>query len=90
MFSLLHGLWRYLTQKDEFFVVIVGLDNAGKTTFLEQTKIQFTSGYKGMNLSRITTTVGLNVGMIQLSGVRINFWDLGGQGDLRTLWDKVC
>ena len=90
MFSLLHGLWRYLTQKDEYFVVIVGIDDAGKTTFLEQTKIHFTRGYKGMNLNRITSTVGLNVGTINLSGARVHFWDLGGQGDLRTLWDKVC
>ena len=31
MFTLLSGLWKYLFQKDEFFVVILGLDNAGKT-----------------------------------------------------------
>lgn len=31
MFSLLRGLWQYLFRKDECFVVIVGLENAGKT-----------------------------------------------------------
>lgn len=90
MFSLLYGLWRYMTQKDEYSVVIVGLDNSGKTTFLEQTKVHFNPGYKGMDLSRITTTVGLNVGSIGVSGAQINFWDLGGQSELRMLWDKVC
>lgn len=31
MYTLLHGFYKYLTQKDEFWVVILGLDNAGKT-----------------------------------------------------------
>ena len=29
-------------------------------TFLEQTKTKFSKNYKGMSLSKITTTVGLN------------------------------
>ena len=33
MFTLLRGLWNYFFQKDEFFVVILGLDNAGKTVW---------------------------------------------------------
>lgn len=31
MYTLLHGFYKYLTQKDEYCVVILGLDNAGKT-----------------------------------------------------------
>lgn len=31
MFTLLYGLWKYLFQKDEYFILILGLDNAGKT-----------------------------------------------------------
>lgn len=42
-----------------------------------------------MNPSRITTTVGLNIGKIDVDGVRLNFWDLGGQQELQSLWDKV-
>ena len=30
------------------------------------------------------------VGRIELRGHRLIIWDLGGQEDLRTLWDKVC
>lgn len=65
------------------------MDNAGKTTFLEQTKTKFNKAYKGMNLNRVTTTVGLNIGRIELQGIRLNFWDLGGQQELQSLWDKV-
>ena len=43
-----------------------------------------------MNPSKITTTVGLNIGKIDIAGIRLNFWDLGGQEELQSLWDKVC
>jgi ADP-ribosylation factor related protein 1 len=42
-----------------------------------------------MNPSKITTTVGLNIGKIDIAGIRLNFWDLGGQEELQSLWDKV-
>lgn len=42
-----------------------------------------------MHPSKITTTVGLNIGKIDINGVRLNFWDLGGQTELQSLWDKV-
>lgn len=89
MFSLLYGFWRFLFKKDEYFVLIIGLDNAGKSTFLEQVKTKFCANYKGMQLSKITTTVGLNIGKIECSGVTINFLDLGGQQELQPLWHKV-
>lgn len=41
-----------------------------------------------MNPGKITTTVGLNIGTIDVQGVRLNFWDLGGQHELQSLWDK--
>ncbi|RXN03715.1 ADP-ribosylation factor-related 1 [Labeo rohita] len=75
-------------QKDEYCILILGLDNAGKTTFLEQTKTKFSKNYKGMNLSKITTTVGLNIGTIDVGKARLMFWDLGGQEELQSLWDK--
>lgn len=31
MFTLLHGFYKYLIQKDEYCVLILGLDDAGKT-----------------------------------------------------------
>lgn len=31
MYTLLHGFYKYLVQKDEYCVLILGLDNAGKT-----------------------------------------------------------
>ena len=45
-------------------------------------------GYHGVNPSKITATVGLNIGNIETDGVKLNFWDLGGQEELQALWDK--
>jgi len=88
MYTLLSGMWRAWTQKDDFYVLILGLDNAGKTTFLESAKAKFSKDYKGQNPNKITTTVGLNIGKIDTDGIRLNFWDLGGQTELQALWDK--
>ena len=40
MYTLLSGFYKYLVQKDEYFIVILGLDNAGKTVS------KFTNIYK--------------------------------------------
>ena len=39
MYSLLSGLVKYVLKKDEYCVLIIGLDNAGKTTLLEQVNL---------------------------------------------------
>ena len=58
MLSLLYGLWEWLFRKEERKIVIVGVDNAGKSTTLEQLKKQYTG--KGMDLEKIPPTIGLN------------------------------
>jgi ADP-ribosylation factor related protein 1 len=35
MYALLSGLWKYLFQKEEYYVLILGLDNAGKTVCID-------------------------------------------------------
>ncbi|CAO2594974.1 ADP-ribosylation factor-related protein 1 [Lemmus lemmus] len=88
MYTLLLGLYKYMFQKDEYCILIRGLDNAGKTTFLEQSKRWFNKNYNWMSISKITTTMGLNIGTLDMWKVRLMFWDLGGQEELQSLWDK--
>lgn len=39
--------------------------------------------------SRITPTVGMNIGKVdQRNRVQLILWDVGGQSELQTLWDK--
>ncbi|XP_066155978.1 ADP-ribosylation factor-related protein 1 isoform X2 [Euwallacea fornicatus] len=59
-----------------------------RNTYLEAAKTKLTKNYKAINPAKITTTVGLNIGKIEVNGVRLNFWDLGGQSELQSLWDK--
>jgi len=54
----------------------VGLDNAGKTTFLEQVKLSHKLW--SMSLDKIVPTVGLNIAKIQWKEGEFVFWDLGG------------
>ncbi len=38
MYTLLSGLYKYMFQKDEYCILILGLDNAGKTVRLVKRK----------------------------------------------------
>ena len=66
--------------------MINNLLNNNFQTYLEAAKTKFTKNYIAMKY--ITTTVGLNIGKIDMSGIRLSFWDLGGQSELQSLWDK--
>lgn len=85
-YHLVKGIYSTLTRKEEYSVLILGLDNAGKTTLLENIKQQF--GNKGLSPDKITPTVGQNVGHVKINNVLLKLWDLGGQESLRTLWDS--
>lgn len=65
-------------------MVLLGVDNAGKTTTLEQLKALF--GLKAMQPDRIPPTIGFNIGRIQIDHVVAVFWDLGGQASFRSVW----
>lgn len=73
--------------KTEYYVLILGLDRAGKTTLLEQMKAVF-KGIEPLPADQIMPTVGLNIGRMEVGNVKLIFWDLGGQSELRSIWDK--
>uniref|UniRef100_A0A915DWT1 ADP-ribosylation factor-related protein 1 n=1 Tax=Ditylenchus dipsaci TaxID=166011 RepID=A0A915DWT1_9BILA len=86
MFALGRGMYKELIRKEEFFVVLIGLDNAGKTTFVEQFKANFDKTYTKRHPSKISSTVGLNLVKVDCGRALINLWDLGGEEGLRSLW----
>ena len=61
-------------------VVLVGLENSGKTTLLQV----LSDG------SPVETapTIGLNVRMVKRGGVQMKCWDLGGQSQYRQEWGR--
>ena len=64
--------------KKEVRLLILGLDNAGKTTVLFQ--MQFGE-------SKVTVpTLGFNVETVKYENITFQMWDLGGQSELRPYW----
>ncbi|ODV76046.1 Arf family GTPase ARL3 [Cyberlindnera jadinii NRRL Y-1542] len=87
MYHLVKGIYSRYTMKEEYSVLILGLDNAGKTTFFEKVKSLYTD-LKATPPERIHPTVGQNVVHINVDKIVIKFWDLGGQESLRSLWEE--
>lgn len=73
--------------KIEYSVILLGLDNAGKTTFHEQVKSLFLPSHPEPKL-RTVPTVGQNVSTITLPDMYLKIWDVGGQMSLRRLWQS--
>jgi len=71
-------LWSVLWKYDEFKVIIVGLNNAGKTTTLYKLLLD--------EVVVTTPTVGANVEEVVYNNVRFLMWDIGGQESLRSTW----
>lgn len=67
-----------LGQNKQVKLLLVGLDNAGKTTILYQIKMKETV--------KTIPTVGFNVEEIEKKGVNFTLWDIGGQDKIRILW----
>ena len=83
--SLLELLKGYNKLKPEPNILILGLDNAGKTTLLNY--------LTHVNNKETSPTKGVNAKSIQCGGIKINVYDLGGQRAIRDYWkyyyDKV-
>ncbi|KAH9884616.1 P-loop containing nucleoside triphosphate hydrolase protein [Xylariomycetidae sp. FL2044] len=87
MYHLAKGLYRLATSKEEYSVILLGLDNAGKTTFHEQAKSLFLPERPDPKLKTVPT-VGQNVSTLTLPDMYLKIWDVGGQLSLRKLWQS--
>jgi ADP-ribosylation factor related protein 1 len=89
MYHLVKSLYLHFTSKEEYSIILLGLDNAGKTTLLEQIKAlpsnQNATAHPNL---KTVPTVGQNVATISLPDVYLKIWDVGGQHSLRGLWQK--
>lgn len=63
---------------DKCRLMMVGLDNAGKTTALNQLKLR--------QFAHTVPTLGFNLEKISYEGLDFNIWDIGGQEKIRSLW----
>ncbi|CAL8077869.1 unnamed protein product [Calicophoron daubneyi] len=68
-----------LKQKErEIRVLILGLDNAGKTTIVKK--------FNGEDINSISPTLGFSIQTLEHMGYKLNVWDVGGQKSLRSYW----
>jgi len=65
-------------EEKDMRILLLGLDNAGKTTILKSLASE--------DVSTITPTQGFNIKSVQTSGFRLNVWDIGGQRKIRPYW----
>uniref|UniRef100_A0A3B1IGA9 ADP-ribosylation factor-like 8 n=1 Tax=Astyanax mexicanus TaxID=7994 RepID=A0A3B1IGA9_ASTMX len=71
-------LWSFFCNQ-EHKVIIVGLDNAGKTTILYQFLMK--------EVVHTSPTIGSNVEEIVVKNTHFLMWDIGGQESLRASWN---
>ncbi|KAH8699192.1 ADP-ribosylation factor family protein [Talaromyces proteolyticus] len=91
MYHLAKSLYLYATSKEEYSVLLLGLDNAGKTTLLSQIKAIYlpsADGAQATTVGRTVPTVGQNVATIPLKDMYLKIWDVGGQTTMRGLWQS--
>lgn len=65
-------------KEKEMRILMLGLDNAGKTTILKR--------FNGEDINEISPTLGFNIQTLEHRGFKLNIWDVGGQKSLRSYW----
>ncbi|KAF2874213.1 P-loop containing nucleoside triphosphate hydrolase protein [Massariosphaeria phaeospora] len=89
MYHLFKSLYLHATSKEEYSILVLGLDNAGKTTLLEQVKASYGASHPNL---KTVPTVGQNVATVSLPPpnppIYLKIWDVGGQHSLRGLWQS--
>ena len=79
--SLLEILKVYNKLKPEPNILILGLDNAGKTTLLNYLTHE--------NNKNTKPTPGVNAKSIQCGGIKLNVYDLGGKKQLENIGNII-
>ncbi|GAB5362701.1 hypothetical protein AAMO2058_000820500 [Amorphochlora amoebiformis] len=75
LLSLLRSLRK---REKEARILVLGLDNAGKTTCLKQLSNE--------KIDTVIPTQGFNIKSLVQDGFKLNVWDIGGQKTIRPYW----
>ena len=78
MGNLLQRAFSKLYNGPEVRILMVGLDNAGKTTILYKLRLDDVVG--------TVPTIGFNVETVKYKNILFTLWDMGGQDKIRNLW----
>merc|ERR1712037_190974 len=78
--GLLNLLRSMKRDEQEARILMLGLDNAGKTTILKKMSEE--------DISHIMPTQGFNIKSLVQDGFKLNVWDIGGQKTIRPYWSN--
>ena len=70
---------RFGKSDKDFKIIIIGMNNAGKTTILYKLALD--------EVIITEATIGSNVEEVSHNNIKLQVWDLGGQESLRSAWD---
>ncbi|KAH7661013.1 Small GTPase protein [Dioscorea alata] len=76
--GLLSIIRKIKKKEKEMRILMVGLDNSGKTTIVLK--------INGEDTSVISPTLGFNIRTIRYQKYSLNIWDVGGQKTIRSYW----
>ncbi|ONM07572.1 ADP-ribosylation factor-like protein 2 [Zea mays] len=76
--GLLSIIRKIKRKEKEMRILMVGLDNSGKTTIVLK--------INGEDTSIISPTLGFNIKTIKYHKYSLNIWDVGGQKTIRSYW----
>eukprot|EP01129_Flabellula_baltica_P004764 TRINITY_DN1685_c0_g1_i1.p1 TRINITY_DN1685_c0_g1~~TRINITY_DN1685_c0_g1_i1.p1 ORF type:complete len:185 (+),score=38.24 TRINITY_DN1685_c0_g1_i1:99-653(+) len=76
------GLWKIIQKikqnEREMRILLLGLDNAGKTTFVKY--------INGQDVHHVSPTLGFQISSFLYQEKKLNIWDIGGQRSIRAYW----
>ncbi|RKP29634.1 ARF/SAR superfamily [Metschnikowia bicuspidata] len=76
--GLLQIIRKQKIKDQEIRILVLGLDNAGKTTVI--------NSWMGRDLVNVAPTMGFQIHTFPWRGYSVNVWDVGGQSSLRAFW----
>jgi len=76
--GLLKLLRKLKKNENEARILVLGLDNSGKTTILKAMADE--------SVTEIMPTQGFNIKSLTQDGFKLNVWDIGGQREIRPYW----
>jgi ADP-ribosylation factor-like protein 3 len=78
--GLLNFLRKLKKTPSEARLIILGLDNAGKTTILRKLSDQ--------DITAVAPTQGFAIKSLTTNDFKLNVWDIGGQKSIRPYWNN--
>ncbi|XP_015788697.1 ADP-ribosylation factor-like protein 2 [Tetranychus urticae] len=76
--GLMNILKKLKEKEREIRLLVLGLDNAGKTTIVKK--------FNNDDINDISPTLGFNIYTLDHKNFKLNVWDIGGQTSLRAYW----